>query len=109
MDDLEQSLRAALARVPAPAGLAERILALIGAGPMRKTRWWRTTALRWALAAALLAAMAAGGVIAYQRQQRARGERARRQVMLALRITGARLHAVQAQIVRLDGTRGESR
>lgn len=108
MDDLEQSLRAALAKVPAPAGLTERILARIGARRGRRAPWWRIPAVRLALAAALLAAMAVGGVMAYQGQRRARGERARRQVMLALRITGARLHAVQAQIARLDGTRGES-
>lgn len=108
MDDLEQSLRAALGRVAAPAGFAERVLARTGPRRGRRAPWWHMPVVRWALAAALLGAMAAGGVMAYRSQQRARGERARRQVMLALRITGARLHAVQTRIARLDGIQGES-
>jgi hypothetical protein len=107
MDNLEKELKAAFQREPAPPGFAERVLARVNSAP--RPVWWRASAVRWALAAVVLAAfVAAGGLAAYQSWQRARGERARQQVILALQITGSQLHAVRAQIARMDRTQGES-
>lgn len=108
MDDLEKAVKAAFGREPAPPGFTERVLARVRPARRSRPSWWRVPAVRWAAAAALLAAFVAGGVAGYQSWQRARGERARQQVILALRITGSRLHAVQAQITRMDRMRGES-
>lgn len=108
MDNLERELKAAFQREPAPPGFAERVLDRVNPAQRPRPAWWRAPALRWALTAVLLAAFVAGGLAAYQTWQRARGERARDQVILALQITGSRLHAVQAQIARMDRTQGES-
>jgi hypothetical protein len=44
----------------------------------------------------------------YRRQERLRGEQARQQVLMALRITGAKLRVVQEQLVKTDdGGRGQ--
>jgi hypothetical protein len=108
MDNLENELRAAFRREAAPPGFAERVLARVNPEPRPRPGWWRAPAVRWALAAALLVAFVAGGLVAYQSWRRARGERAREQVILALQITGSQLHAVRAQIARMDRTQGES-
>ena len=87
---LENELRQALRRVPAPEGFAERVLARVGE-PHREPRpaWWR------AVAATLLLGAILGGWGAHQTMQRREGERAREQVLLALRIAGT--HVARAQ------------
>lgn len=104
-NEVEQALREALRREPAPEGLAERILQRAGRqapSPLRNpiAPWWRLPALRWAVAAVAIAC--AGGAILEHRQQQLRGEQARQQVLLALRITGSRLRIVQEQVVKAN-------
>jgi hypothetical protein len=52
---------------------------------------------RWAVAALLVAAMVMGG-FERDRQQRLAGQRAKQQVLLALRITGSTLREVQQKV-----------
>lgn len=88
---LEPELKNALRRVPAPEGFAERVLARVKE-PHREPRrpWWRAVAATFLLAAIL------GGWGAHQMLERRReGERAREQVLLALRITGEKLANAQ--------------
>ena len=87
---LENELRQALRRVPAPEGFAERVLARVNE-PHRESRpaWWR------AVAATLLLGAIFGGWGAHETMRRREGERAREQVLLALRITGEKVAHAQ--------------
>jgi len=99
MDDLEQALRTALQREPAPEYLAGRILSRVGQESIATLPWWRMPRVRWATAVALAACVTVG-VLEREREQRLRGEQARQQVLLALRITGSKLRGVQRQVVQ---------
>lgn len=103
MDQFEKELREQLQARSAPSGFADRVMARV---PQRRAP--RETFLgfslpmwRWAVAALLVAAMVLGGV-ERDRQQRMAGERAREQVLLALRITGSTLRDVQQKVGARD-------
>jgi len=93
---IEQGLKEALARKSPPPGFTARVMDAIGretrvpARPAR--RWWQ-----WAAAAALLMAIG-GGTTAHYIEQRREGERAKQQVLLALRITGAKLRGTREHV-----------
>jgi hypothetical protein len=106
MNDLEKGLRAALEREPAPLGFRDRVLARID---RKRVSGWRTPWVRWSIAAALVTAFAVTATMEYREQERLRGERARNEVLLALRITGSTLRAVQTRIIRADREQGERR
>jgi hypothetical protein len=93
----EAEIRESLEPREAPDGFADRLMARI---PERRSilRWPMVRPL-WtsAVAAVLLLAILLGVQINEHRQQVA-GQRARRQVLLALHITGATLQAVQDKI-----------
>jgi hypothetical protein len=87
----ENDLRQAMRRVPAPEGFAERVMARLNE-PRRESR----PAPRWrAIAATLLLATILGSWGVHQTIERRRGERAREQVLLALRIAGTQLARAQ--------------
>jgi hypothetical protein len=90
MDWLEEELKSALSRKEPDEGFDERVLAA--------ARRPRVVAMprRWlAAAAAVIVIAGAGAGEAYRRH---RGQEAKEQVMLAMRITGQKLHVVQARI-----------
>jgi uncharacterized membrane protein YsdA (DUF1294 family) len=94
---LENELKNALRRVPAPEGFAGRVLARIGNTEWRPARspWWRAVAATFLLAAIL------GGWGAHElteRRQEREGQRAREQVLLALRITGEKVAHAQREV-----------
>ncbi len=100
MSRLEEELRNAMCREEPPEGFAARIIASAGAhsqkGRLPAIRW---RGLRWAVAAAAcLAIMIAG--IEYRRAQeeRVRGEAAKAQLMLVLRIAGSKLQFAQEKV-----------
>lgn len=98
MDEFEKEVREALQARPAPAGFADRLMRRID--PRKPRRTWTflwQPAWRWAAVAVLLAMTALGG-LEHERQQRIAGERARQQVLLALRITGTTLNQVQQKV-----------
>ncbi len=106
MKRLDDELRDALRREEPPAGFAERVLAAAGERPRTAMSEPPPLAERWRIggwmAAAAVIALVAGG-IQYQavekaREERARGEAAKEQVIEALRITGHKLQVVQATI-----------
>lgn len=99
MEPFERELRERLQARSAPEGFADRVMARM---PRRRTsgrRWlgFGLPAWKWAVAAAMAAAMVLGGV-ERDRQQRRAGERAKQQVWLALRITGSTLRDVNAKV-----------
>jgi hypothetical protein len=94
-DAFEKELREQLQARPAPPGFADRVMARVSARRRPRLLWqpmWR-----WAAVAAVLAVTVLGGM-EHERQQRIAGERAREQVLLALRITGTTLHQVQNKV-----------
>ncbi len=103
MDQFEQELREQLQARSAPSGFADRVMARV---PQRRAP--RETFLgfglpvwRWAVAVVLVAGMVLGG-LEHDRQQRMAGERAREQVLLALRITGSTLKDVEQKVSARD-------
>ena len=97
--NLEPELKNALHRVPAPEGFAERVLARVrGEQTIVSARQTRVSVVhRWrAVAATFLLAVILGGWGTHEMIERRReGERAREQVLLALRITGEKLANAQ--------------
>jgi len=90
--DLEEQLKGALARKPAPDRFAERVTALAASGD--RAHLFHP---RWAAAAAALV-MVAGGALAYRRHQ---GEVAKEQVMTAMKITAVKLHRIQTHVLEV--------
>ncbi len=113
MNRLDEELRRALRREAPPAGFAERVLARVAAEGQTPGRWARLAAhlptprIRWVAAAAVLCIAILSG-LTYQRQQRiqAEGERAKQQLMLALRITAEELRTVHEKVQGLHLPQG---
>jgi len=101
----DDDLRDALRREMPPAGFAERVLARSRQVDIRHRRWpldWR-----WPAAAAAVVALAAGSAV-YERQvRRVEGERAKEDVLLALRVTGGKLRSAHAQLREIQQRRLE--
>jgi hypothetical protein len=94
MASLDDELRSSLRRQEPSADFADRVLARVNAAPpaRRSTRMW----LRWA--APLAAALVLAGGLEYRRYE---GERAKSQVMLAMRIAGGKLNKAQKKVQML--------
>jgi len=109
MSSFDDELRGALRRVEPPPGFAERVLARVAAERARPG--WRAhlrrvfgpAPLRLAAVAALALVIVAG--VGYERH--ARGEEAKRQVLLALRITARQLQAAERGVQRLNARQRE--
>jgi len=97
-DDFEDQLREQLLTRSAPEGFANRVMGRLPRKPPRKS-WFHFggPVWQWAMAALLVVGMVMGG-LERERQQRIEGERAREQVLLALRITGSTLREVQQKV-----------
>ena len=115
---LEDKLRSALRREPAPEGFAERVLARTRkVSPVKSVGWrslaalvWRP-AFRWAWVAAAACLVVAAGVLRHQRQERLRqeGELARVQVRQALRLASAKLNEARSRVLEINRTTPASR
>ena len=107
MNRLEEELRNAMRREEPPEGFVERVLARTTA--TKQSAWtnlfaWR--GLRWALAGTMCLLVLASGIEYRQtRQERARGEAAKEQVMLALRIAAHKLQFAQAKAQQHESPR----
>jgi hypothetical protein len=100
MSRLDNELRNAMRREEPPEGFAGRVLARVQ--EQRQNAWagiFGSRALRWVLAGAVCLALAMAGA-EYKRAQdeRARGQAARQQLMLALRITADKLQLAQEKV-----------
>jgi hypothetical protein len=116
--DLEQELKRALQREDASRDFTDRVMAQIASGGVKRkparseNGWWervrsffQPSAMKWAMAGAavFLFIFAAVCVHRYREQQRAaaeiaEGERAKEQVMLAMRIASAKLNLAQKKV-----------
>src|SRR5438045_2410978 len=90
--DIESDLKRAMRRESPPAGFAERVMARVDVPRRRRAPWWR------AAAAGLVLTSIVGGWAAHQEIRRREGERARDEVMLALRIAGAKVRTAQEHV-----------
>ena len=112
MSRVDDALREALRREEPPDGFAGRVMARIqeegqAAKSEGLSHWnwlaaFRRPQLRWATALAAL--VLAVGVAEYRNEmeRRAEGERAKDQVMLALRIAGGKLRLTQRMVRRIN-------
>ncbi|HYG99071.1 MAG TPA: hypothetical protein VD837_08060 [Terriglobales bacterium] len=110
MDSLEQELRNALRREPTPDGFMERVLARVRHEETARESSWaamfafmRRPAFRVAATAAVFLVML-GGLTEYRshQQEKQAGEAAKRQLMLALRITGSKLQYAQQKVEAVE-------
>jgi hypothetical protein len=104
MELFEDLLERALERKQPSAGFTERVLALSKDEPCPMRR--RFALPIWfgpALAAMLVLVVGLG----YQRyRERQQGERAKEQLVVALRLTGAKLHQVRSRVVEIGAEKG---
>ena len=101
MNELEQRLRNALRQRNAPPGFAERVMSHTGEAS-------RSSAVRgraWVAAAAIAFIVASGAFLDSEINRRARGERAKQEVLMALRVTGSALNSVSDQLRELRSRR----
>ena len=96
MYQLERDLHKALRRKEAPPGFAERVLA--------RTQHSRSPGDYWGwLAAAALVLLMIGGIAVIREQRReAEGERAKKQLMVGLEITGSKLRDIQERLATIQ-------
>jgi hypothetical protein len=95
--NLENDLERALRRKDAPAGFADRVMQRIdrdrGEVPAAKRpTWWRAAAASFTLAALL------GGYATHRVVEHRRGERAKEQVLTAMRIAGEKVRYAQQEV-----------
>jgi hypothetical protein len=107
-EKLEQELKKALRRIDPPSGFAERVLARAENEGKQKGRprvwldWFRLGGgLRLAVAGALCLALASSGIV-YRHERERRGEQAKEQLMLALRITSSKLQIATASMQQMN-------
>lgn len=93
MSQFERDLRESLRRREPPADFAEKVLArTIEARPHRTSSW------RWLGAAASIVLVIGATFFIQERQRQAEGEKAKEQLMVAFRITGAKVRDIQARV-----------
>lgn len=113
MNQFEEQLKGALCRQQAPPEFAEGVLARIAehnsSPPTVPRPWWsiftQPLLVRWAAVSAAAGALVIGG-IHYRTLQRdrAQGEAAKQQLMLALRIAGSKLQLAKARVNDINTT-----
>lgn len=108
MKDFEDQLREALQAPEVPAGFAHRVLAKIPeAYPERNARPLYRRVAVWAAMGVICVTSLAGWQVQRAREERARGEKARAQVMLALRIAGTKLNHAESRVRQVTVDDGE--
>jgi len=102
MTAFEDELRKAMVRREPSADFTERVLARTE-GHRRKTQSWVVRILGWRLAPVLALVLLLSAGITYQRHERhLRGEKAKEELLVALRIAGSKLHDVRVHIQEVD-------
>jgi hypothetical protein len=110
LNPIEELLKNALRRQEAPPDFTEQVLARI-AEPnsvphARRDPWWSIFTqplLRWAAISATATSLLIGGIHYHNvRRERAKGEAAKQQLMLALRIAGSKLQLAKAKVNEIN-------
>src|ERR1700742_4164026 len=96
-EQLEDALRGALRREPAPGDFAAKVLAKAGARPVRAAWFQRPMTLAMAAGLATIA-IVPSAVLDYQRRERDRGMKAKQDLLVALSITRTQLQLARERI-----------
>lgn len=102
---IENALRRALRRQNPNDDFASRLMTGIAQRTQPKPTvrsWWPIPRLGWVAAGVMCVAITIGGAKYEQQHQRARGEAARQQVFVALRIAGAKIQLAQSRVQQLS-------
>lgn len=111
-NQFEEVLKRAFSREDAPPDFANRVLARVAEQSSKGQRatdsWWQVFTqplVRWAAITATAASVLIGG-IHYRtvQRERAQGEAAKQQLMLALRIAGSKLQLAKAKVNDINAT-----
>jgi hypothetical protein len=113
---LEAMLKEALRRENAPENFSARVLTRVAQNSFtpnaQKESWLHILSqplMRWAAFAAISFCLIAGGVrYRHLQHERAQGEAAKHQLMLALRIAGTKLHLAKSKVNEINTTRPQS-
>ena len=113
---LEEALKQALHREEAPPNFAASVLTRVAqdaAARESKTQSWlrifSQPFVRWAAFATVAICLIADGVhYRAQQRDRAQGEAAKQQLMLALRIAGTKLHMAKEKVNEINASRPQS-
>jgi hypothetical protein len=117
MSPLDDALKNALRPQNPPAGFAEEVFARVAEPsplpqPAPRERWFGLFSqplLRWAAFAAVTASLLVGTVhYRNQQRERARGEAAKQQLMLALRIVGSKLQLARSKVNHINQSEPET-
>ena len=108
MNRLDDALREALRRQdPGPDFTARVLAAAARAEPKRS--WWRAlmagfqpVRVRWAMAGALACVLLVGGIEYRNDREERQGRLAKQQLVLALRIAGAKLNQARDQVQQIN-------
>lgn len=100
MDPLEEQLKNALRREQPRAGFAGRVRARVAVreGTARRAGWFSLPQLRWVVAILLCVGVVAGVSYRHDKVERARGEAAKQQVYVALRLAGAKMQLAESKV-----------
>jgi hypothetical protein len=101
MNRLDDALRKAFRRQDPGPDFTARVLARAAQAPPPKRSWW--WGWRWAAAGALACLLLAGSGLEYRhRQEVHQGQMAKQQLLLALRIAGAKLNLARDRVQQLN-------
>jgi len=113
MSYLEDDLKQALRRTDPSEDFTERVLARLNGAPVSEPSWWERIRIliepprvQW-VALSLMASILIPAVsFHYHEQQRmqAQGEKAKEQLLFAVRIAGNKLHRVQQKVLETSRT-----
>jgi len=110
MSYLEDELKKALRRAEPSAGFAERVLARANGPAPAEPSWWERLAvlvrpprMQWVALSLIVSIMVPVAGVQYrkERQARAEGQRAKEQLVFAVRMAGNRLHRVQQKVLEM--------
>jgi anti-sigma-K factor RskA len=102
MSQFERDLREALRRKEPPPGFAGRVIARSREiEERREARASWKWSWRWSAAVAVVVMLLAGGSL-YQERRRQEAERSKDQLLLALRVTGAKVRVVQERLSQIQ-------
>ena len=118
LKQLDQMLRTGLRRQSPPPDFVEQVLARVvqendASSQKESTHWYACFSrpvIRWAAFAAVAASLVVG-TIQYRsvQRERAKGEAAKQQLMLALHIAGSKLQLAKSKVNEINTSRPESK
>ena len=109
MRSFDDELKKALVRLEPSEDFGARVLARVAAEkarskPAEQSRPWFRAVFLWSPVLAALILFATLGV--YQKHERTvKGETAKRQLLMAIRIAGEKIHSAQVRVAKIDSER----